>query len=105
MTASGRGPATEAAPIRVLLLTAEGCKYCQEARALLERLRGDYPLQVEALSVETEEGRELAAREGVLFPPGLFVEGAFVQYGRPSERKLRGRLDEVMAARSAGAGA
>lgn len=87
--------------VRVLLLTAEGCRYCQQAHALLDRLGAELPVQVEQLSAESAEGQALALREGVLFPPGIFVDGAFVQYGRPSERKLRQALAEALARRHA----
>lgn len=85
--------------IRVELLTAEGCRYCGDAHALLERLAREYALAVEVVPLETERGRALALEHGVLFPPGIFIEGRFVQYGRPSERKLRKHLAEVAAAR------
>jgi glutaredoxin len=90
----------DGAAIRVRLLTSEGCKYCDEARALLQRLAWDYPLAVEEVPADGERGRALALEHGVLFPPGIFVEGEFVQYGRPSERKLRARLTSAAAARA-----
>ena len=90
-------------PIRLLLLTAAGCRYCDDARLLLARLGAEYRVAVEELPAESDEGRDLAVREGVLFPPGLFVEGEFLQYGRPSERKLRARLDQVARRRATGA--
>ena len=34
---------------------------------------------------------------GALFPPVIFVNGAYVQYGRPSERKLRSALEKAGA--------
>lgn len=84
-------------PIHVQLLSAEGCTYCHEALALLDRLSSEYPLDVEVLPVERDSGREMALRHGVLFPPGIFIGGEFLQYGRPSERKVRARLAEIEA--------
>lgn len=94
---------TERTLIRVRLLTSEGCRYCGGARAVLARLAREHPLEVEELRLETEEGRALALAHGVLFPPGIFIEGEFVQYGRPSEKKIRARLESIRAARAAGA--
>lgn len=92
----------DAGPIQVQLLSIEGCKYCDEARALLERLRNEYPLDLVVMDAESDCGQALALRHGVLFPPGIFIEGEFVQYGRPSERKVRARLAQIRAGRSAG---
>lgn len=95
-------PSATEQPIRVQLLSAEGCHYCRAARALLDRLRCEYPLSVEELDYESAAGQELALRHGALFPPGIFVEGEFVQYGRPSERKVRAWLRQVQAERAMG---
>jgi glutaredoxin len=80
---------------RVLLLTAPACHYCEEAKALLARLADEFAIAVEERSTGDDEGRALALASGVLFPPAIFVNDVFVQYGRPSERKLRARLAEV----------
>jgi glutaredoxin len=74
------------------LLTQEDCGHCEEAKALLERLEGEYPLSVRAVRLSSTEGQELALRGGVMFPPGLFLDGAPFSYGRVSERKLRKAL-------------
>lgn len=79
------------------MLTAPGCHYCDEAKRLLAVLSREFDLNVQERSTSDEEGRALALASSVLFPPALFVEGVFLQYGRPSERKLRVRLAEVRA--------
>lgn len=79
--------------VDVLLLTQQQCGYCDDAQELLERLRGDYPLSIRTLDIATAEGQELAARGGVMFPPGVFLDGEPFAYGRQSERKLRKALD------------
>lgn len=84
--------------VEVLLLTQQQCAHCDDAKQLLERLRSDYPLSVRLLDIATPEGQTLAARGGVMFPPGLFLDGEPFSYGRPSERKLRKSLDRRLAA-------
>jgi len=81
----------------VLVLTAPACHYCDEAQSLIARLGREFELVVETRSAADDAGRALALAHGVLFPPAIFVNGSFVQYGRPSERKLRARLQEVGA--------
>ena len=64
-----------------------------QAKALLERLSGEYNLSVTTLDLNSLEGQALAMRGGVLFPPGIFLDGKPFSYGRPSERRLRRELE------------
>ena len=79
------------------MLTSPGCHWCEEAEALLAQLSREFDLHVAYRPVEAEEGRALALANGALFPPVIFVDGAFVQYGRPSEKKLRAVLQQAAA--------
>jgi hypothetical protein len=81
------------AAIRVLLLTQEHCSLCERAKKVLDRLAGEYPLQVAVLDLASPEGRALGDDGGILFPPGVFLDGEPFCYGRLSERKLRRELD------------
>lgn len=85
--------------MRVTLLTQENCAFCEQAKDILERLSDEYALSVETFDMASPEGRTLAERGGVMFPPGIFVEGEPFSYGRPSERKLRRELDRRARAR------
>jgi len=78
----------------VVLLTQENCSYCEQAKELLGRLSVEYPLSVSVWDLGSREGRALAARGGMLFPPGIFLDGEPFSYGRPSERKLRRELKQ-----------
>lgn len=79
-------------PVEVVLLTQEDCALCQRGKDLLERLALEFPLAVETRDLASEQGRALAERGGVMFPPGLFLDGQPFSYGRVSERKLRREL-------------
>ena len=79
--------------VDVLILTQESCDQCDRAAELVERLSGEYPLRLRALPLDSSEGRELAAAGGILFAPGIFLDGAPFSYGRLSERKLRRELE------------
>ena len=83
--------------IEVLVLTAEGCHWCADAQAILARLAQEFDLHITTQAAETDAGRALALANSALFPPVLFVNGVFAQYGRPSERKLRAVLRAVGA--------
>lgn len=79
--------------LRITLLTQEDCAFCDQAKAILQVLAGEYSLLIETLDLNTPQGQTLAEQGRVLFPPGIFVEGQPFSYGRPSERALRRELE------------
>ncbi len=79
--------------MNVLLLTQDHCGFCAEAKQTLGRLAAEYGFSVSLLDMGSAEGQALAARGGILFPPGLFLEGEPFSYGRLPERKLRRELE------------
>jgi hypothetical protein len=78
--------------VEVLLLSEEDCAFCAEARAVLERLGDEYPLAIAEEPLASERGRALALEGGLLFAPGVLLDGVPFSYGRLSERKLRREL-------------
>lgn len=85
-------------PVEVTLLTQEQCAFCEEAKEVLVRLADEYPIAVVTCDIASPEGQEMAARGGIMFPPGIFLDGEAFSYGRPSERKLRRALGRRTAA-------
>ncbi len=77
---------------RVTLLTTLDCELCEHARARLDRIAGELDLHVDVLDVNSEPGRTAARRAGIVFPPGVLIDGEPFSYGRLSERKLRRAL-------------
>jgi hypothetical protein len=54
---------------------------------------------VTAVALRTDEGKRLGAEAGVLFAPGVLVDGQPFSHGRLSERKLRRLMDRRAAMR------
>lgn len=79
-------------PTGVTLLTQADCAYCEHAKQVLARIGQDHRLAVTEISLDTVAGRQLAARHGVLFAPGVLVDDLPFGYGRLSERRLRKAL-------------
>ena len=79
--------------VEVTLLTQDACGFCDDAKQVLDRLAGEFPLAVTEVDLRTAEGERLAVEGGIMFPPGIFVDGEPFGYGRPSERKLRRELE------------
>ena len=79
--------------MNVLLLTQEHCGFCVQAKEILDRLAVEYGLSISTLDLGSPEGEALAVRSGLLFPPGIVLDGELFSYGRPSERKLRREIE------------
>lgn len=76
----------------VTLLTASDCALCEHAQQVLDRVGQDFALEVKQVRLDTDRGRALAAAHGVLFAPGVLLDGQTFGHGRLSERKLRRAL-------------
>lgn len=79
-------------PTRITLLTQADCHLCDHAKEVLGRVAKDHPLQVDEVGLASEPGRSVAAEAGVLFAPGILIDGTPFSFGRLSERKLRKAL-------------
>jgi glutaredoxin len=77
--------------IALTLLTQADCAWCDRAKKLL----ADIEAEVTEVSLDTGEGRELAARHRLLFAPGLLHDDRLIAYGRISERALRRELTRI----------
>ena len=76
----------------VTLLTQPNCSLCDLAKTVLARLEQEGLVTVVEADLTSPAGRDLAVRHGVLFAPGVLVDGQPLSYGRLSEKKLRRRL-------------
>ena len=81
----------------ITLLTQQDCGYCEHAKKVLARVGEDHPITVTEIDMTGREGRALAARAGVMFAPGLLIDGRPFGYGRISERRLRRTLQRLAA--------
>jgi len=83
--------------IDIVVLSQPDCHFCDEAQAILARLTPSYPISIRQIALDSDQGRDLAARHGVMFAPGIVMNGRLVSYGRLSERRLRRHLDRHLA--------
>ncbi len=81
--------------VSITLLTQADCSSCVRAKEVLDRVGQDMPLQVAEVDMGAPDGRVLAVRAGVLFAPGVLVNGAPFAYGRLSENALRRALSRI----------
>ena len=76
----------------ITLLTQDDCVLCEQAKAVLARVAADHPLTVTEVDLHSEQGVALALAAGVMFAPGVLIDGQPFSYGRLSERRLRKAL-------------
>jgi thiol-disulfide isomerase/thioredoxin len=81
--------------VKVTVLTQPDCQFCELAAEILARVEQDHPLSVRHIALDSPDGRDLAARHGVLFAPGILLDGQIFSYGRLSERRLRRHLTRI----------
>jgi hypothetical protein len=83
--------------ISIIILTQQDCAPCKAAKAIVERLARKYSLSVSAVSLDSPDGVFLAEEGGVLFPPGIFINGKLFSYGGLSERMLRIEIERLLS--------
>jgi glutaredoxin len=98
-------PNIEVSMIDIVVLSQPDCQFCDDAQAVLARLAPRYPISVRQIALGSREGQDLATRHGVLFAPGVLLNGRLISYGRLSERRLRRQLDHHLANSDAREGA
>ena len=81
-TDSGTGP------VRVTVVTARACHYCQDALTALAELGQAYPLTVTEPAADSRDGQALLSRHGTGMFPLVLVDGKFFSAGRLPRRKL-----------------
>src|SRR5712692_6975871 len=77
-----REPMPRLPSAQAVLLTAADCELCEHAKKVLQRVASEHPLDIRTVSLDSTEGQELAARNPVLFAPGLLLDGKMLSYGR-----------------------
>ncbi len=90
---------TRTDPVRVTMVTAPACHFCDDARAAVTELARVYPLQVRLVAAESTDGQALLHACGAGMFPLVLVDGAFFSAGRLPRRKLA----RLLAGRAAGA--
>ena len=73
----------------VIYVTAPRCGFCDRGRGILDDLARSWPLEIREVALDSPEGRALAARWRVPYPPIVLVDGQLAGYGRLSAKRLR----------------
>jgi glutaredoxin len=84
-------------PIRVTVVEAEACHFCEAARETITQVAVDTPLDVTYLSSRSERGLALIRQHRAALAPLVLIEDHFVSNGRLSKNLFRKRISEVLA--------
>ena len=86
---------TESAAVRITFVTSQGCHFCRDAKTLLDELATQFLLEVTEIDLTSAEGRSIALRWRVPFPPVILIDGEYHGHGRISGRKLTKALEAI----------
>ena len=78
----------------ITLVTAVDCHLCEHARSVAHRLAAELKVEVQELAWERPDA-DVVRRDGVPFPPALYIGDQLLGYGRISEGGVRSRLARV----------
>lgn len=82
--------------IKVSLIRPKGCAHCEQAKRILEKLRGEYPtLTVEDIEATSPEGQSLIIKHGIMSSPGILVNDEFFAMGGATENQFRQKFEEL----------
>jgi glutaredoxin len=90
MTATG---ASAGSTVRVTMVHAPACHFCDDARSTLDELAGSYPLEVELVEARSDRGRGLLAEHRAGMFPLILIDETYFSAGRLPRKKLRKLLD------------
>ena len=82
--------------VKVTLIHPPGCAHCVAVKAVLEKMKTDYPeLAIEEIDMLTEEGQKLVRKFGILSSPGILVNDAFFAFGGATKEQFKKKFEEL----------
>jgi hypothetical protein len=79
----------------IVLITSSACHLCHDARAALDELSREFPIELRVVDIASAEGRRIVERFRPPMPPAVLVNGALFSFGRLPRKKLRRKLQEA----------
>ena len=79
----------------ITFVTSDGCHFCNDAKHLLDDLATRFPLEITEVDLTSAEGRSIAIRWRVPFPPVILINGEYHGHGRIPGRKLTKALEAI----------
>ncbi|MBI4932926.1 MAG: glutaredoxin family protein [Actinobacteria bacterium] len=88
-------PSTRTDTIEVILVEADACHLCEDAKSALEAMAAEHRLQLRRVDLSSVEGRAIMRSTRAPMPPIVIIDGELLGWGRLSRGKLRRRLEQL----------
>jgi len=88
-------PNTQTDTIEVILVEADACHLCEDAKSVLEAAAAEHRLRLRRVDLASVEGRAILRSTRASMPPIVIIDGELIGWGRLSRGKLRRRLAEL----------
>ncbi len=77
-------------PVEVCVVSKEGCLPCLRIKRIMGELKTEIPgMVLREVDFSSEEGMSLAVRNGILYPPAVFINGSLFAKGKIMEEPLK----------------
>lgn len=78
------------AKVKIQEVSSPGCVHCEKARKLLQReIKNKFPeVEIENIDMFSNEGMKLIQRHGIMFSPGVIINGELFSTGEVDRDKL-----------------
>ena len=74
----------------VAFVTKEGCLPCLRIRRILGELKAELPgIEIREVDFTSEEGVALAVKNGILYPPAVFINSILFAKGKIMEGPMK----------------
>lgn len=74
----------------VIVVTKEGCLPCLRLKRIIGELKAELPdIDVREVDFTSGEGVALAVKDGILYPPAVFINGFLYAKGKIMEEPLK----------------
>ncbi len=87
--------------VEVIFVTEGDCPYCNEVRAVLDKVRHEYRhVAIDEVRPDSPGGRSIASEHGLPALPALVVNGHLRLAGEITEKLVRRELEKAKAHRT-----
>ena len=82
--------------IKIQELSTQRCSHCKEARKILEQeIKSQFPnVEMEFVDMTTDQGQKMVQQYGIMFSPGIIVNGELFSMGGLDKDKLIEKIKE-----------
>lgn len=82
--------------IKVTLIRPEGCAHCVQVKAILEKMKKDYPnMNVDDVDMLSAKGQTLVKKHNIMASPGILINDKFFAIGGATEEQFKKKFEQL----------